>query len=118
MKSTTYGKGARGKATKLHSQLVRSRGRCERCGSTHMIQTAHIISRRYANTRTDENNAWCLCAACHFHLTDHPDEHMHFVAQTIGMDEFDRLKQKALGSGRVDWEAEVLRLQGLLKDVA
>lgn len=120
--SGIYGKGLRGKATMLHSQVVRARGRCERCGSPSSLQAAHIVPRRYAATRTDESNAWCLCAGCHMRLTEHPWEHMEFVAATIGMERFDQLKAKAIDSGfkpkETFWRAEVERLTALLKAAA
>src|SRR5687767_11227967 len=108
MKSTTYGRGARGRATKLHSLVVRSRGKCERCGETDYskLQTAHVIPRRYAATRTDERNAFCMCARCHMRLTEWPNEFMAFISETIGLDEFHRLREKALSVTKVDWEAE------------
>lgn len=123
MKSTTYGKGLRGKATRLHSELVRSRGVCLRCGNGDYskLQTAHIIGRRFAATRTDENNAWCLCAGCHFRLTEHPDEHMTFVARTIGMAAFDEMKTRALAGVKANdafWQSEIDRLQQLLREAA
>lgn len=117
----TYGSGPKGKATRLHAQLVRARGACQRCGSTERLQCAHIVGRRFAATRTDETNAWCLCAACHLRLTEHPDEHMHFVAQTIGMAAFDRLKERALAGVKTSdayWVAEVARLSALLETAA
>lgn len=111
-----YGKGPKGKATRLHAEIVRSRGRCERCGrSDGRLECAHIISRSYAATRTKEENAWCLCWACHRRLTEHPDEHMQFVAQTIGMDAFDVMKQVALSRTKVDWIAEAERLSEQVK---
>ena len=121
MKSNGWGKGPKGKATRLHSLVVRSRGRCERCGTTEKaLQCAHIIGRRYSATRTDETNAWALCAACHMRLTEHPDEHMHFVAQTIGMDRFHELKSKALAGVKTNdafWQAEADRLAAILERV-
>lgn len=120
--SSIYGKGAKAKATRLHSELVRSRGRCERCGRTDKaLQCAHIIGRRYSATRTDERNAWALCAGCHMRLTEHPDEHMQFVAQTIGMDAFHEMKTRALAGVKANdafWQAEAARLAALLKDAA
>jgi hypothetical protein len=122
VRAVAKGKGAKAKATRLHSELVRSRGRCERCGRTdRTLQCAHIIGRRYSATRTDETNAWCLCAGCHMRLTEHPDEHMTFVAQTIGMPAFQVLNAKALAGVRSNeafWLSEVERLQGLLAEVA
>ena len=90
-----YGKGKRGRATKLHAELVRARGRCENCGGTSNLQCAHVIPRRYAATRVDPANAFCLDAKCHMRFTEHADEWMAFVDRTIGRDEFDRLKAKA-----------------------
>lgn len=120
--SVMYGKGPKGKATKLHAQLVRSRGRCERCGSSGPLECAHIISRRFSAVRTDERNAWCLCSSCHRRLGLHADEHMQLVAVTIGMDLFHELKQKALDNLRPwkdhEWQAEVERLQQRLGEVA
>lgn len=117
--SVAYGKGDHGKATRLHSLLVRSRGRCERCGEADYskLQCAHIIRRRYSATRTDETNAWCLCASCHFRLDGHPDEFMEFVEQTIGRAKYDSLKKKAMTVTKVDWKAEALRLSELVKQL-
>ena len=119
MSPVSYGKGDKAKATKLHSVLVRSRGRCERCGQADYtkLQTAHIIRRRFSATRTDETNAWCLCASCHFRLDGHPDEFMEFVEQTIGRPAYDALKQKALTVTKVDWAAESARLAALVKQL-
>lgn len=108
-----YGTGLKAKATRLHSQVVRQRGRCERCGSHTNLQAAHIIGRRYNATRTDTTNAWCLCATCHFRLTDHPDEHMAFVADTIGLDAFFVLKLRAEAGVKANdafWQGEIDRL--------
>lgn len=121
MRSTAYGTGARGKATRLHSLLVRSRGRCENCGATSNLQTAHIIPRRYAATRTDERNAFCLDARCHMRFTEHADEWMAFVDRTIGRAEYDRLKAKALAGVKATqgfWLDECARLSALLKEAA
>src|SRR5690606_9811550 len=90
-----YGKGLKAKATKLHSLVVRSRGRCERCGSTSNLQAAHIVPRRYSVTRCDPEAAWALCAGCHLRTTEHADEHMALVEQTIGLERFWELKQAA-----------------------
>lgn len=90
-----YGTGLKAKATKLHSLVVRSRGRCERCGSTSNLQAAHIVPRRYSVTRCDPEAAWCLCAGCHLRTTEHADEHMALVEQTIGLERFWELKRAA-----------------------
>ena len=94
--SGIYGKGLKAKATKLHSQVVRARGFCERCGTRDKaLQAAHIIPRRYSVTRCDPSAAWALCAGCHLRTTEHADEHMALVADTIGLDRFWELKRAA-----------------------
>lgn len=119
--SDLYGKGPRGKATRLHSLVVRARGRCERCGRTDTLQAAHIVPRRHAATRTDETNSWCLCAGCHRITGERPWEFMALVEATIGNDEFDRLRVKGLAAFKPPagfWESEVERLTALLAEVA
>lgn len=116
-----YGKGDRGKATQIHAEIVRARGECRSCHRrppSVRVECAHIIPRRHARTRTDLDNAFCLCSACHRRYTENPDEWMHFIDQTIGRAEFERLKAKALdGSGqRFDWSAELARLKEIRAD--
>lgn len=117
-----YGKGLRGKATMLHSQVVRLRGACERCGKTWVLfDAAHIIPRRYAATRTDENNAWCLCKGCHRLTTEWAEEHMLLVERTIGLDAYAELKARAEAGVKANdafWSGEVERLSALLKEAA
>lgn len=109
MKSAT----AKKKATELHSKIVRARGACEHCGTTTNLQCAHIVSRRYSATRTDTDNAFCLCAGCHMAFTEWPIEFADFTIGQIGEDAYEALKAKARGAGKVDWPSEVLRLSGL-----
>lgn len=106
---------AKNKATKLHSELVRARGFCECCGESDptKLQCAHIISRRYAHTRTRLDNAFCLCAKCHFHFTEWPLEFHTFVVAKIGIDSYMELKSLAQQSGKVDWLVELERLRAI-----
>ena len=121
--SVAYGKGAKGRATKLHAELVRSRGRCERCGAVGeaaFLQCAHIVPRGFSHTRTDLANAWCLCASCHAILTNDPFLHVMFANATIGETAYEALRKKAQDGVRVkfDWEAEVVRLREIAKAAA
>lgn len=111
--SVSYGKGAYGKATKLHSKVVRERKICEKCGDKcyRNLQCAHIISRRYSATRTLEENAFSLCAACHRFFSDWPMEFTAFVFEKIGEAKYKELKDLALSGRKVNWEKEVDRLQ-------
>lgn len=116
-----YGRGPKGKASRLHSLVVRSRGKCERCGEQDYskLQCAHIVGRAYSATRTDELAAWCLCASCHRYLTNWPHEHVAFAHATIGEAAFDALVQKARSNPRpwlpAMWLAECERLTALLE---
>lgn len=106
------------KATRLHSLVVRSRGACERCGSRDDLQCAHIISRARVLTRTDEMNAFCLCAKDHWWFTNNPVEFGLFVVERIGQDGYEALRTKAFAAPPrpmvAFWQAEVDRLSVLL----
>jgi len=125
--ANAYGKGDRAKATRLHSKIVRARqdNRCEHCGRApgdvnpatnkpvKMMNCAHIISRHMGATRTDELNAFCLCATCHWYFGKWPVEFTKFVFATVGEEWYDNLFLKAmLGKGKkIDWTAELARLE-------
>jgi len=112
------------KATVAHSMVVRARAgyRCERCGKTDArMECAHVFSRRYTATRTDEQAAWCLCSGCHRYLTENPLEHVEFAHATLGRDRFLALRDKAyagigLTMNAGFWQAELERLEAQLKD--
>jgi len=105
-------------ATRLHSQIVRARGYCENCGyawrsTGSKLECAHIVSRRYSRTRTDLNNAFCLCSKCHMRFTEWPLEFAEFVVERIGQDVYDDLQAKAQSLAKVDWYDELDRLRML-----
>ena len=100
----------------LFSKIIRYPGVCERCQNTVNLQCAHIISRRYSATRTNLDNAWCLCAKCHMRLTEWPREHSHFITETIGGEKYDELRQLAETPTKVSWEEELLRLRQVARD--
>lgn len=113
--SVAYGKGDKGKATKLHAKITRSVGFCENCYKTDgQLQTAHIISRRYSRTRTMLNNAFCLCASCHRWFTDNPKEFAQFVDDTWAGEIYRELYELAHAmTAKVQWADEVERLKKL-----
>lgn len=115
-----WGTGPKGKATELHSKIVRARGNgiCDKCyRADRDLQCAHIVGRRYSATRTDLANAWALCAGCHRRLTEHPDEHVAFAIQTHGIEGYELLRIKAYQGARMDWVAEVARLRAIAVDM-
>lgn len=126
-------------ATRLHSAIVRSRGFCEyhawisadplkpkkiegaplQCSGP--LQAAHVVRRGSSGTRTDVENARCLCREHHTFLDHHPAE---WVAW-IGIDEMRRLEAKARAwtnrehgmTPRMFWREERARLQALADEM-
>lgn len=118
--------GPKGKCDDLFSLIIRSRGECERCGircectgapRKHergcKLTTSHIVGRRYSATRTDVLNAQCLCYSCHQHFTDWPREFSHWITDSLGSEQYDRLKAKAERVTKVNWDEELIRLKGV-----
>lgn len=56
------------RADQLVSQIVRLKGKCERCGKTEGLQCAHVISRSNHTLRFDLMNVLCLCSGCHINF--------------------------------------------------
>lgn len=113
-----YAKGDRGKADRLFSLIIRSKGFCQCCGATSNLQCAHIISRKYSNTRTLEKNAFCLCAGCHMHFTHWPLEFSAFVEEKIGKYQYQALREIAHRTTKVNWPAEVARLKDVWASIS
>lgn len=112
-------RGAKGRADKYFSLIIRSRGACENCGDTEYasLQCAHIRSRRYNNTRTYEGNAFCLCASCHFHFTLNPLDFGAFCKKRIGSTGIRALTRRSLSTDKIDWHAEAARLKAIWTDI-
>lgn len=104
-------KGAKAKADRLFSLIIRSRGYCENCGTTQNLQTAHIYSRRYSHTRCDPENAVCLCAGCHRYFTDRPVEFSSWLHGHVGVARLTRIREKSLLRSKVDWSEVVVELE-------
>jgi hypothetical protein len=120
-KAGAAAKGDRGLADILMSRIVRSRETCQRCGGVG-TDTAHIVKRRYSATRCVEDNAWCLCRACHGHTEEFPHEFMALVDHTIGRRRYDQLVHMALlGIGtwnsKLFWANEVTRLKARCEEL-
>jgi hypothetical protein len=116
-------------ATRLHSRLTRDmKGpTCQAlwfevpgvtCG-TYATECAHVIGRVFSHTRTDLDNSFALCSQHHRHFTNWADDWMRFVDQTIGRDEYERLKAKARDgvNEKFDWYEENDRLRAIAESV-
>lgn len=60
---------------KLLQLIVRSKGHCERCGTTKNLQVSHILPRQnpYLSIVYDEKNALSLCVKDHLFSFWHKD---------------------------------------------
>lgn len=102
-------------ADRLASKLVRSRGHCERCGSTFLLEAAHIVPRRYEHTRFDPDNLLCLCKRCHVFFTGHPKDFRAYV----GPDRWRALWDVAQSMAKPEHICDVVqRLRARLKECA
>ncbi len=86
-------KSLRNKLDKIVSQIVRARGFCQHCRGKICLQTAHLFSRKYLNTRWDLDNVLCLCAGCHFWAHANPILFTEFIRKLLGEDKYDLLKE-------------------------
>ena len=84
----------RNKLDRLCSQIVRGRGKCEKCEGRDNLQCCHIFSRTYSNTRWDLENLLCLCAGCHFWGHKNPIGFAEFVKCKLGEEKYELLKEK------------------------
>lgn len=99
---------------RLCGMIVRSRGACEVCGSTNVLQWAHIVSRRYRSVRWDwKNNSLCLCSRCHCRYTWNPLAWDEEVLRQLGAEAYQDLKRRALEPKQADPRAvlELLRAE-------
>lgn len=113
-------KGAKGKADRLFSLIVRARagGRCARCLEVKSnVVCAHIIRRNHNWTRTEFDNAAPLCGQCHYMVDNYPDVMMGLVRATIGLDRYLELVVQSQKREKFDWTAEAARLDAIWKQM-
>lgn len=111
-------KGAKARADKLFSEIIRSQGRCEAAGydgrqCSYQLQTAHIVTRKRSGTRTDLRNAFCLCFAHHRYFTDYPAQFGRFIQTTWAADHYDSVFRRSIVPSKTDWDERV----DFLKDI-
>ncbi len=87
-------KTLRNKLDKICSEIVRGRGKCQRCGKKENLQTAHVFGRTYNNTRWDLDNLLCLCPNCHINFAHkQPILFAEFVKKILGEEKYEALKE-------------------------
>ncbi len=115
-----YGYGDKAKATKLHSELVRTVGYCEACFRLPpqvQLQCAHIQGRKSSATRTLLINACCLCASCHRIFTDKPLNFSRWITGTWIQEYRDMLIQLSNTPTKVNWTDRFAELKEYKKEL-
>ena len=80
---------------KLFSIIIRSKGKCERCGEMKNLNIAHIFSRRNLALRWNKDNVLCLCVRCHFWSHQNPILFAEFVKKNLGKEKYEELKRES-----------------------
>ena len=106
----------------LFSKLIRVKSdyTCEYCGNKphkQGLHCSHFIGRRYRNTRWLEDNACCLCFACHNYMHDFPSVHKDFFVKRLGSDRVEQLEIIALSGNKPDLEEIGANLKNKLKEL-
>ncbi len=81
------------KLDKVFSQYIRTKakGKCEYCGQTGRLETAHFHGRRKRSTRWLENNVVAVCFSCHRMFHEHPNKHADFMRKRLGSVDYEKL---------------------------
>lgn len=96
--SVARAKGAKGRADRLWSEVVRMGRCCVSCARPDNLQAHHLISRRYNATRHVLDNGWPLCAACHREVHENPVLFVELIDLTIGRSRYDELRAMTIGT--------------------
>ena len=99
----------------LFSKIIRAVGYCERCGRTGRLECSHWIGRTASNTRTDLDNAFSMCHACHRWWHADPIRAAEWAISMRGQAVYDRLREAANEHSKMDWVAELGRLREIAK---
>ena len=116
MKKKTDKKKLIARMDKLFSEIIRSQGVCDRCGSTKNLQCAHVLSRRHLQTRWDLENAIPLCVSCHiFWQHKEPHEFVHWFDGKYGGKLYETLKRRSNNIKKINYETKYEELVELHK---
>lgn len=102
------------KMDELASKIIRSQGYCEVCGKTSNLQCAHVISRKFIQTRFDLENLLCLCWHCHFEFAHKdPIGFARWFDNKFGGNLYDELKRRSKKIKKFDYEGKYQELLNL-----
>jgi len=105
----------------LFRDIMRSQGKCHRCGRRSpqvILQCAHGFSRRYRGTRWVEEANFCLCSRCHLFMTFRPIEWDDYMRHAWGEEKYDRLRAQAQAITKTDKQELYDRLKARLEELS
>lgn len=100
----------RTRADALWSSIIRSQGRCLRCGIQSALQAAHIIGRARLSVRWNLDNGLCLCARCHRLFDSYAIDRDELILKGIGAERYSALKREAMKVWDKDYGVVIERL--------
>ena len=111
------------KLNKLWSEIIRSKGVCEKCGSKRYLNAHHHYGKRALSVRWDIDNGVCLCPSCHtfstsFSAHQTPATFVRWINKKRGKKWEERLRKKHAKIVKYttdDLEALVIRLEFINK---
>lgn len=109
------------KADDVCRAVVRKRGACENCGSTHILQWAHGYSRKYLKTRWSTWFTFLLCARCHVYYTKRWEEWVDWMKKKLGLQLYEQMHRQALDKTPIETheiEALIEKLEAELSTVS
>lgn len=56
------------------ARILSERPRCERCKRAESVHVHEVVTRAMGGSILDEMNLRALCAPCHSHIHEHPQE--------------------------------------------
>jgi hypothetical protein len=99
--------------------MARDGNRCVICGSTKVVQWAHVLSRRYHPVRCDPDNSVALCRAHHCYYTYRKEEWREWCEERLGPELWRSLNMRRGARWRTDdWRLTIIDLQNRLERVA
>lgn len=99
----------RDKCDEIFRQKAKERDvwKCVETGSDDNLQTAHIISAGYMNTRWDFDNVVTLKSGRHKYYTHHPIEWKLFINKLKGAGYYEKMEDRAIITKK--WGTEDLK---------
>ena len=79
------------KLDRVFSKIIRSAGKCTRCGRINDLQCSHNNGRSSMSVRWEPLNALCLCAKCHGWYGLYRTAGTKWLMSYLGTSRFDEL---------------------------